>query len=167
MISQFICVMETVQLQQSSKDLRRLKYSNTKIFVRTNIKTTPKPHHFGLVLTQFCLFGSYHGLLWMFLASFHNVTNFEMENIPYSKVTYSFQNNPFLNIVKIEVLHHTYKRLKKDEKLDCFPGFPFFFFFDYPYLQKGLYKTSWFWQKVHTLTIFKRKWSVLIKNIFT
>ena len=127
MISQFICVMETVQLQQSSKDLRRLKYSNTKIFVRTNIKTTPKPHHFGPVLTQFCLFGSYHGLLWMFFASFHNITNFEMENIPYSKVTYSFQNNPFLNIVKIEVLHHTYKRFKKDEKLDCFLGFPFFF----------------------------------------
>lgn len=121
--------METVQLQQSRKDLRRLKYSNTKIFFRTNIKTTPKPHHFGPVLIQFCLFGSYHGLLLMFLASFHNVTNFEVENIPYSKVTYSFQNNPFLNIVKIEVLHHTYKRFKKDEKLDCFLGFPFFFFF--------------------------------------
>ena len=105
LITQFICVIEIAQLQQSNKDLRILKAAG-------NMNNTPKPHRFSLIAT-------YSGLSRMFLTPIQKVMNFEMENIPHSQVTWSFQNNPFLIIGENRVTPYL-SALSKRQKTGLF-----------------------------------------------
>ena len=72
LITQFICVMEIVQLQQSLKGLRILKAG-------ANVNTTRKPHRVWSGFDLVFLFFTYSGLL----TSIHKVMDFQLENIPY------------------------------------------------------------------------------------
>ena len=115
MITQFICVIEIVQLQQSNKDVRILKAG-------ANINITPKPHRCWSGFDP--VFFIWH-LQWFYECFWLRSTRLwtmRWKIYHIHKFLKVFKVIRFPVSAKTQVLHPACRRFKKDEKLDYFLG---------------------------------------------